>query len=765
MLPALVGGFSLLFVGFSYVSDKSQVLENLASSSISNMQTELVMARGVAESFLASDHTDFVQQTFTWLGNDVGHEILFVTNAKGQIIASSRIELNGTYLRDSGYDIDAEQVSRAGMGGVVEAFLKSDQTTLMGYASVCDSAAGQLSRPEVCGFIYHEGSIASQRSAVLNKLKRHAVLDGVAILALTALLLLVIHLALTRKVGRLVKVANRFSGKTLDIRTGLRGSSELDTVGEAIDLMLEKIAADHAEQERTLAYMAESEERMRHTIEGISSGLIASAEDGTIQFFNRAAEKIFQYSASEIIGRSVSILAGGDVGDKHHKFIGHYLSTREAKVIGHGREVLGKRKDGSEFPMMISLGEVVGGRGFRFVATIEDLTERHALEAQLQQSQKMEALGQLTGGMAHDFNNLLAIIDGNLSLLLEDMEEGKEIDMVELRDLTDSALGAARRGANLTHRLLAFSRQQALKPVTVNVNRIVENMAPLLRRTLGEATELVTCFEPDPWLCEIDASQLENAILNLALNARDAMRGVGKLTIEICGVRLDEDYAKAADDVTPGDYVMLAVSDTGVGMTPDIQKMVFEPFFTTKEAGRGSGLGLSMVYGFAKQSGGHAAIYSEVGKGTAVKLYLPRARGAGGELPEERRSLSRQGGSERVLVVENDPEVLKTTVRMLSKLGYVVLEVESGPDALELVARLDEPVDLVLSDVIMPGGMSGPQLARELAEQGYPARVMFMSGYTENAIVHDGRIDDGVILLNKPFSIDDIAAKVREALD
>jgi signal transduction histidine kinase/CheY-like chemotaxis protein len=390
-----------------------------------------------------------------------------------------------------------------------------------------------------------------------------------------------------------------------------------------------------------------------------------------------------------------------------------------------------------------------------------EIAVREAAEEQVRQLQRLEAVGQLTGGIAHDFNNMLSIIMGNLSLARGKMAQG---DANIARHLDGAHEGAA-RAASLTKRLLAFARRQPLEPAVINVNKLVTGMSELLERSLGETVQIETVLAGGAWPTEIDPSQLENAILNLAVNARDAMPAGGKLTIEVQNAFLDEAYAKRDAEIMPGQYVLVAVSDTGQGMPQETASRAFEPFFTTKDRARGTGLGLSQVYGFVKQSGGHIRIYSEVGLGTTVKLYFRRYAGDSAPVGEVQRSEETPLGSadETILVVEDDAGVRATSVETLKTLGYAVLEAEDGPSGL-LVIHDNAHIALLFTDVVMPG-MSGRELA-DAAQQLRPdLRTLYTTGYTRNSIVHGGRLDPGVDLIQKPFTIDQLARKVRSVLD
>ena len=405
----------------------------------------------------------------------------------------------------------------------------------------------------------------------------------------------------------------------------------------------------------------------------------------------------------------------------------------------------------------------------RLYCVARDVTEQRAhakalsdAEAALRQAQKMETLGQLTGGVAHDFNNLLQIVTGNLELLQRGLTNEDR-----LRRAADNAMAGAQRAAMLTQRLLAFSRRQPLAPERVDPNRLVSSMSDLLQRTLGETIEVETIQAARAWPVEIDINQMENALLNLAVNARDAMPDGGKLTIEVANTHIDDHYAAQEEEVVPGQYVLISMSDTGQGMDPDTLSHAIEPFFTTKEVGRGTGLGLSMVYGFIKQSGGHIRVYSEPGQGTSVKIYLPRHYGpvpANDHADLTPREPS-GGGHETVLVCEDDDKVRAYAVEVLNELGYRVIEASSGAAALDALDRASPPVDLLLTDVVLPGGMTGADVAREATQRRPDLKILFATGYARNAIFHHGRLDPGVELLTKPFSYADLAAKVREMLD
>jgi signal transduction histidine kinase/ActR/RegA family two-component response regulator len=397
----------------------------------------------------------------------------------------------------------------------------------------------------------------------------------------------------------------------------------------------------------------------------------------------------------------------------------------------------------------------------------ENEARRKAEEA-LRQAQKMEAIGRLTGGIAHDFNNLLTVVVGGLDIIARQMPAlGETPSALRVERARDMAMQGVQRAVTLTRRLLAFSRQQPLAPMPLDINQLVAGACEFLARSLGEATELETVLAAGLWRGFADSNELENALLNLAVNANDAMPDGGKLTVETSNCYLDEAYvAGLAEPVQPGQYVLIAVADTGTGMDAATIEKAFDPFFTTKEPGKGTGLGLSQVYGFVRQSAGHVRIYSEPGEGTTVKIYLPRHRGMNASTEDAAHypAAVSDKGNETIPLVEDDDRLRTYTAEMLSELGYRVLEAATASAALALLAS-EEQVDLLFTDVVMPGGVNGRQLATAALERRPSLKVLFTTGYTRNAIVHHGRLDPGVELITKPFSLKDLSRKVRDVLD
>jgi PAS domain S-box-containing protein len=644
----------------------------------------------------------------------------------------------------------------------------------------------------------------------------------------------------------------------------------VDNVGLQVKLsqLLQRLRERHGERERLFSAVVESS----------SDAIITEALDGTVTSWNRAAEQLFGYSATEAIGRHISLIGPPERIAEVDEILAKIRSNK--KVEPH--ETVRIRKDGQRVdvslgisPIYAASGAVIGASKVvrditeskqiqralsreieerqRVFETSQDLilvsdasghlvqvspssltiighrpdemmghniadvlhpadvdstraemrasrkgqqmrsfeaqllhkdgravmlnwmatwsepvqrhffigrdqTEKRAAEAQARQAQKMEAIGQLTGGIAHDFNNILTVITGSIGILADEVTDRP--DLAAIAKLIDES---AERGAQLTQQLLAFARKQPLRPVDLDLNAVVVEAAKLLRPTLGEHIEVSARLAEEPWTALVDPNQLTTAILNLALNARDAMPHGGKLTLETRNVSLDEDYAHANSEVLAGDYVMIAVSDTGTGIPAAYLEKVFDPFFSTKGVGKGTGLGLSMVFGFVKQSGGHVKIYSEVGHGTSIKLYLPRSM-------EEKPSVAAtiavheiEGGEEKILIVEDDALVRKYVVTQIKSLGYATMSAANAAEALDIIDGNAE-IDLLFTDVIMPGTMNGAQLANAARIRRPELKTLFTSGYTENAVVHHGRLDAGVLLLAKPYRKPELARMIRIAL-
>ncbi|MDI1263017.1 MAG: ATP-binding protein [bacterium] len=546
--------------------------------------------------------------------------------------------------------------------------------------------------------------------------------------------------------------------------TTRRSSRELQdslTATQATNEALEAAVAERTEHlVEAHAELRLSATVIRSTFHSMAEAVLVIDNKGEVLLSNPAAERMLRYRPGTTVGllRSMSSVFHADG-----------VTPLPASEMPASRALRGEEFDAIEIVVRPVGGTtsrhlVISGRPLRDAAgdisgaalVYHDITASRETEHKLLQSQKLDAIGKLTGGVAHDFNNMLTVITGTTETLVAGLAEQPSLQ--KTAELIDQA---AERCSELIQHLLAFARRQPLHPRNVDINSTVLDIAKLLRPTLGEQIEVTSVLEPKVATAHVDASQLANSILNMAINARDAMPDGGKLLLETCNVVLDDAYAQANPEVQPGSYVMLAVSDTGAGMSPEVLDQVFEPFFTTKEVGKGTGLGLSMVYGFVKQSGGHIRIYSEVGHGTTVKLYLPPAQGQI-ELAPPAPAPAAQG-NEVILVVEDDALVRNFVTVQLQSLGYRTVAAADGPSAMALIEN-GEAFDLLFTDVIMPGGMTGRQLADKAAKLRPGLKVLYTSGYTDNAIIHQGQLNPGVLLLSKPYRKSQLAGMIRRAL-
>lgn len=505
-----------------------------------------------------------------------------------------------------------------------------------------------------------------------------------------------------------------------------------------------------------------SQRQFEDLFEFSPGGLVTTDERGCIALVNRQSEEIFGWTRAEMIGQPIEMLVPPELREGHVQLHRAFMQSAERRQMAANRPLLrARRKDGTDFPVEIDLAPLQSEHGAAVTASVRDVTARTALEAQVGQAMKLEALGKLTGGMAHDFNNYLNVIIGNLDLLRIQATDPT------LTESIDAALDGANRAAELTKGLLAFARRQALDSRLADVNDHVSSVVALLKRTLGEDVTLATTLAPDLWTVKIDGAQFDSSIINLAQNARDAMSRGGTVSISTRNVQVDESYRQTHPDLVVGDYVLIEVADSGSGMPAAVVDRIFEPFFTTKGPGHGTGLGLSMVYGFVKQSGGHVNVYSEVGHGTVVRIYLPRFRPAverDDMVRDQHETEAVEGRGETILVVEDNEQVRQTTVALLSALGYVVLAAENAAAAMAIIERAEQHIDLMFTDVIMPGNMDGYDLATLAIERRPDLKVVLTSGFSGDLArasrLHLARLK----ILPKPYRKRDLARAIRDAL-
>jgi PAS domain S-box-containing protein len=528
------------------------------------------------------------------------------------------------------------------------------------------------------------------------------------------------------------------------VRAPKSGEDEVGVLSGDFNEMLNQIQA------RDTALLA-SEERTRSIVTSAMDCIITMDQDGRIVEFNPAAEKTFGYAAKDVVGQPLADkIVPVSQREAHRTGLARYLATGEGPFLGRRLEVTVMRADGTEFPAELGIIRIGSSTPPLFTGFVRDITDRRRAEEQLRQAQKVESIGRLAGGVAHDFNNILTSIVGFAELAQTELSP----DSSAYKDLS-RVLESAQRGAMLTRQLLAFARRQIIAPVAADLGEVVRRMQPMLQRLIGEDVALVVKPAHQIWTVMVDVGSIEQVIMNLAVNARDAMPRGGMLTIETQNVELDEEYAHAHPDVAPGPHVMLAVSDTA---------HLFEPFYTTKPVGKGTGLGLSMCHGIVKQAGGHITVYSTPGSGTTFKVYLPRAKGAEAPKPAPAPSSEHFRGTETILLVEDEAPIRELMTKFLSTLGYTVAAAADGRDALEVAGRISGPVHLLVTDVVMPR-MGGLELAAQLSQLRPALRVLYSSGYTEHAIVNQGMLKEGVDFIQKPYSPMMLAQKIRTMLD
>jgi two-component system cell cycle sensor histidine kinase/response regulator CckA len=514
----------------------------------------------------------------------------------------------------------------------------------------------------------------------------------------------------------------------------------------------------HEKGERQRRQRAEEELRkLSRAVEQSPSLVMITDTDGNVEYVNPRFTQITGYTAQEIVGHNPRLLKSGQTTSEEYEQLWQTITDGGE---WHG-ELYNKKKNGEFYWVSVCISPIRDSAGniTHFLSIQEDITERKQLEEQLRLAQKMEAIGRLTAGIAHDFNNLLTIINGFANLVLQELSYDDP-----LREMVDKISGSGQHATNLVRQLLTFSRKQIVELKVLDLNDVVRHMDKMLERIIGEDIDLKTSLSPGLWSVKADRAQLEQVIVNLVINARDAMPRGGRLTIGTDNVGLSDGYVAGRLGMQPGEYVLLTISDTGVGMSKEVRARIFEPFFTTKGMGQGTGLGLSTVYGIVKQSGGNILVYSEEGQGTTFKIYLPQSKEthpsrSGPETPAEMPP-----GSETILLVEDAEGVRNLASSVLGMQGYTVLEAQDGQEALQRVANSASPIHLLLTDVVMPG-ISGKALAEQLIQSQPNLKVLYMSGYTDNAIAHHGVLDPGTAFLQKPFGPVALARKVREVLD
>ncbi len=626
-------------------------------------------------------------------------------------------------------------------GKAAPAFDNTEQTYWRGLD--ISNAAGKL------GSIWIRFSNAELEAAftAASRLGIIIALSGMVMIAIAGVL---IGMVLTRRLEKLNHTAAEFARGNLTARVDdTSGNDEVAELASTFNYLADQIS-------NTLTTLGESESRFRNIFDNSNDAiLLVDIQQQKIIDANPRACELLEYSYEELLRTPASSILPGDRPEMR-RFIEQV--QRRGSAVTEELFCTSKSHKRIDASVSASLLDVDGSR--LVLAQVRDISERKQTERALQRAQKMEAIGQLTGGIAHDFNNILGIIMGNLSLLERQLEGDAKI-----QKRIDTINHSAQRAVDLTRKLLGFSRKESSSHTLCNLNSLVGGMDNLIKRSLTPQVEIELNLDPNLWLTEIDAGDCEDALLNLVLNARDALKGSGQLSIETCNCTLDEAYCAINPGARPGDYVQLSVSDNGEGMPAELQERIFEPFFTTKEQGKGTGLGMAMVFGFVKRSGGYIKVYSEPGIGTTVRLYLPRASGHGSNSDHNRDEKNHMpGGVETILIVDDEIELLELVKETLQELGYTIYTAKNALKAMEVLDQHPE-IDLLFSDVVMPGGVNGYQLAEHASAQYRNLKVVLTSGYTDMAIARNGQARFNANLLTKPYTLSALARRLRDVLD
>ncbi|MCB1644535.1 MAG: PAS domain S-box protein [Pseudomonadales bacterium] len=725
----------LISGSLSYLSIRNSTLDRLEVNAADEMNDRLSRAQSVLESALRRDDIALVKRYISSFGISAELKRTLLVNAEGLVLASSRIADVAMPITDvlSGQTFWLAQGQAESDHPIVSRALNVPY--LVGTIQICDNTDDFRSR-DGCGYLIQIEDLAPLRDVALTGLRQQAVVMLAGILLVAGAMIFLFDRLIGRRIRSLLAVTHSPHDS---VPSGQQGSDELTSLSANIERLLDRLELDRQRS-------AENEHLFRQAFENVTVGNIVLDASGRIEMINRRALELFGYQESALVGQNIRILMPPGVAEDH-KDLNEKVSTSEAQNrLNRDLEVTGLTTSGEPLPFLLGISRMqLRGQEY-FMSTITDLREVKNLEVQLFQAQRMEAVGQLTGGMAHDFNNIMTPILTSAELLLE-QAGGDE----EQQWLINSIINAVERAASLTHRLLAFSRQQPLILETVDLKNCIGDMQQLLRMTLGESMGLALSLEQDSWPVTLDAVQFESALLNLVINARDAMSQSGVVTIAVSNAAPEslpeQDSASVPES---GGYVCVSVCDTGEGMSEDVCRHAFEPFFTTKPVGKGSGLGLSMVYGFVKQSGGQIKIDSVPGEGTKISMYFPRDSVASGHQHDAGVEEPVPASSATILLVEDDARVRDVTLRLLQAEGYQVKWASDGDSALAVIREYPD-IDLLFTDVVLPGELNGVMLARSARELRPQLRVLFTSGYSENFLTDEKTGDLEVHLLSKPY--------------
>lgn len=753
-LPLLIIVIGLTSVLVSYLTTRALALEQILDEQTRFSKDQITRFQLVLETAGETQSPAFTQQLMSLAASSDVRLAFLISDSDGTVRTASEVDRVGLALKSLLPTKLAELAVRAQTE--LLPFIHFDEQTeiLSAIARICTSRTLER-RPKIpCGIAVFQRDLSliiAEHMALLNQQLK---ITSAGILLTVITIILVLRSGLLNKLERLLYTLNRYESGEHYRRNGLQGDNEVARIGQAVDELL-----DHIEgAQEALSF---SEYKFRALFENNLDGMIVMTDQGFISDINRIAADIFGYEKEELLGARVERLMPADDARHHASWVAGFVSTGHGKIIGQNRQLRAVRKSGESFPIKLGVGEVISGDARYFLATITDLSEVASLEQQLRRSQKMDAIGQLAGGVAHDFNNLLGIVIGNLDLL------GRRLpDDEKLQKHLNKALGAATRGADLTRRLLGFSRKRSTSSDTIDINKVLESLQDLLSRSVTSTIRIDMQLSEEPSAANLDPGQLEDVLINLILNARDAMPNGGAVKISTRTVVLDQPSTlEVCHSTQPGEFVEIAITDSGCGIPDNHRDQIFEPFFSTKAEGKGTGLGLAMVYGFIKRFHGCLAVESALNVGTTFRLYLPKSDPSLlGTASAPTLNMTLPSGSETILIVDDEPELLELADNMLTELGYRTVLAGNGEQALIMLER-ENDIDVVFSDVVMPGSLDGFGLAEIITARWPHIKVLLASGFT-------GKLSDRPAskrwqrdVMTKPYREAELALRIRAILD
>ncbi len=759
-LPVLVIFIGSIIWAIMTWQEYTLLKTNLIKSSKQLIQQDMTLLQNELQTEIRKGFYDEAEQAVTIRGVNNHYNNLILVDDQMHVRFSTKLAYKGKAVTEVLPVFDILQFDQVSSQKHAKVILAEDQCRFFSYFPVTLERRPNEMRSRRVGVIFLEYDISRDMEAIISQLLKNSLLIALILIATLGLLFLFINFFITRPINQLVANTRKIAAGHYDAMNNVSGTGEVAQMFKAINDMSQQLGERERQLANALTELQKKEHWQDQLLSTLPNGVQESDLNGLITFSNDAHHRMFGVKNGKLIGQYIWDYQPDEENKAALAEYLQYLVKEQPKPSPY--ITFNKSADGRDIFLEIiwdyqrnDAGDITG-----FISVISDITERKQVEEALRRSQKMEAIGQLTGGIAHDFNNILGIITGHLSLLeLEQNLDNKAQQRIEIINQT------VQRAVDLTRQLLGFSSRQASLAEVVDINQTIKHVEHLLTQSLTPQVEIEYQYAENLWLTEVNPGEFEDALLNLALNARDAMSGQGKLTIETHNSTLDEGYCSINPGVAAGEYVQITVSDTGVGIPHEHQERIFEPFFTTKEPGKGTGLGLSMVFGFVKRSCGHIKVYSEPGTGTTFRIYLPRAAGkqqyADRQIQRTKSTLPDGTGS--ILVVDDELALLNLVEETLKLQGYTVITASNAIEALEKLQQHYE-VDLLFSDVVMPGGLNGYELAEKAAKLYPGLKVLLTSGYTETAIAKNGQARFNANLLSKPYTLEELSKQIRETL-